>query len=232
MNVDQILKMDDDELRDAFSDYASHEIKELSKQVNKARDMLYRKNRDYKNTNVREVFFQRELIRFMEAIHSYNAKRAFLLQFFYALRISEISACEWNRKSGMLVVDLSKTHRTQRIPVHGETDKLLEDYHEFADMSTGYLRKVFRRVREDVGLDMTYAESEDGRDLYQFRSHCLRKTAATMLHDQTDSDMKMKEFLGHSQSGNATASYHGYWREKYKNDLEATFSHYYGLIRE
>jgi len=225
-----VREMSANEVAEVLEEMSQAKIKELSKKINEGKELLYPRNRDYKNRNVREVFYNRELRRFMNSVRSPTARCAFLLQYFFGLRVGEIGLCEWKQDSGVLVVDLEKSEREQRIPVHGETDKLLEDYGEYSGLSKHYLRKVFRRVREDVGLDYVYGESSDGRRLFQFKTHSLRKTAATVFMREVEVEMKMKEFLGHSQQSNSTASYHGYWEEEYRQDLERAFEPYYDLI--
>jgi len=228
--LQNVREMSDNEVAQVLGEMSQAKIKELSKKINNGKELLYPRNRDYKNRNVREVFFNDELRRFVNSVRSPSVRCAFLLQYFYALRVSEISRCEWKRDAGVLVVDLCKTEREQRIPVHGKTDELLEDLGEFQDLSSHYLRKCFRRVREDVGLDMVYGESSDGRSLYNFTTHSLRKTSATVFMRDVEVEMKMKEFLGHSQQSNSTQSYHGYWQEEYREDLESAFDVYYQLI--
>jgi len=225
-----VREMSADEVAEVLEEMSQAKIKELSKKINQGKELLYPSNRDYKNRNVREVFYNDELRRFVNCVRSPTARRAFLLQYFFGLRVGEIGRCDWKKGSGIVVVDLEKSEREQRIPVHGCTDRLLDDYGEYCGLSKHYLRKVFRRVREDVGLDYVYGESSDGRRLFQFKTHSLRKTAATVFMQEVEVEMKMKEFLGHSQQSNSTASYHGYWEEEYREDLEETFSNYYDLI--
>jgi len=225
-----VREMSASEVAEVLEEMSQAKIKKLSKKINKGKELLYPSNRDYKNRNVREVFYNRELRRFMNSVRSPSARRAFLLQYFYGLRVGEISRCEWKQKSNILLVDLEKSDREQRIPVHGRTGVLLEDYDEYSGLSKNYLRKVFRKVREDVGLDYVYGESSDGRRLFQFKTHSLRKTAATVFMQEVEVEMKMKEFLGHSQQSNSTASYHGYWESEYRKDLESAFDPYYDLI--
>lgn len=228
--LDRVREMSDDEVASVLESMSQAKIKELSKKINKGKELLYPSNSSYKNRNVREVFFWEELQRFLNSVRSPSVRLAFLLQFFYGLRVGEISRCEWNQTAGVLVVDLLKSDREQRIPVHGPTDKILCDYGEFSGLSSDYIRKVFRRVREDTGLDAVYGESSDGRRLFQFTTHSLRKTAATVFMREVNSKMKMKEFLGHSQQGDSTESYLGYWREEYRRNLESAFERHYELI--
>jgi len=240
--VEGINSMSADEVAALESDLSAHKIKELSKQINKGRRILYPDRRQYQNEHVREVMREEEVRAFLSIIRSESVRCAFLLQFFYGLRIGEIGQVRYLDEAGVLHVDLLKTERFQRIPVHGQTDELLDVYYEYGDLSPRYLNKCFRSIRDDADdafpdLDLAhiYGYAKDGKPLYQFKPHCLRKTAATYLVRETGSRMKMQEFLGHSKDGgkdrnSSTDVYHGYWEEEYREDLERAFEPYYDLI--
>jgi len=229
-----LLELDEDELADFFRGWRAHQIKELSKKVNTARDVLYRSDRSQKNKNVRQVFYPDELPDLFNCIRSRRVKWSFLLQFFYGLRVGEISRVSWNQDAGVIVYEAQKTGDEMRVPVHGQTTRLLQDLGEFQSLSKYYLRNAWASIREDAGLDYVYAEASDGRDLYNFGTHSLRKTAATYFEQVVDSELKVQTFLGHrtARSGNkSTPSYHWYFRDAWREDLEETFGRYYDLIR-
>jgi len=229
-----LCQMEDDEVAELLDELSQHKLKKLSKKINNGRRLLYPENREYKNRNAREVMYEDEIIGFFETVRNERIRYAFLLQLFFALRTSELQRLRVNEKAGMVVVDLLKSDREQRIPIHGDTSELLEWVESVSCLSSQYVRKCFRAIREEAGLDYVYGESSDGRDLHNFKPYALRKTGATFLYRETTSEFKMAEFLGHknakSQGGSSTQVYHGYWQEEYREDLESAFEELYTLI--
>lgn len=130
---------------------------------------------------------------------------------------------------GMLKIYQPKNDRTEWMPVHGRTHKLLEYLDEFNTYSKAYLRKRFGDMREKTGLDYQYGEAKNGRPLYQFSTHSLRKTAITLFAKEIDSEIKVKEFARH-KGGDTTMRYFDYDFRTWREDLENCFEGIYSLI--
>lgn len=229
-----------EESKQILGEFTKQELAEISKKVNKVRDEFYPRSRGAnKRSNVRQWFYDDELEQILGVIRNPAIKRVFQLMFFYCLRVSEVSHCEWlkGRRGGLLKVHQPKNNREEFLPVHGRTTEILEDYEEFCDYSTGYLQVCMAAIRQDAaktekqGLDNVVAESKDGRNLYQFGTHSFRRTSATVFGRVVGADsLKVKKWLRHSKSGDDSLRYYGYGEREWRDDLVSAFEPYYDLI--
>jgi len=226
------------EAKEILEEFTKHELVKLSKIVNEVRDDLYPRNRTRRRGNIRQWLRKDELRQAFRALPNVGVRCAFAMQLFFCLRVSEIGHCEWQQRSdnaGVLKVYQPKNDRSEFLPVHGETTKLLECYDEFSGYSPRYLNNVWCDMRHRAGepLDNTVATASDGRDLYQFGTHSLRKTSATLFAQEVGADsVWVKRWLRHSPSSDDSLTYVGYPMGDWRNHLEEVFDGLYDLIPE
>jgi len=225
----ELLESEHSKQYEVLSCLTDQKLKSLSKTVNRVRCEKYRTNyNEPKYGNLRRVFYQDELLHFFDEIRSPSVKYAFLTQFFFALRIGEIRFLEYEPRRSVLKVYNQKKDRYEYMPLHSGTKKLILALDEFQNLSSAYLRKAFRSVCDDIGLDYIYMEDAKGNNRYQFTTHCLRKTAITLFAENIGQELKVKEFARHKKD--VTSKYFHYHERSFKKDLENAFRPYKGLL--
>lgn len=211
---------------------SEQEMKDWSKLINEVRRQCYQTKNRGKYGNLRRNFKLSELQRFFQVFMPKNVLQAFLIQFFFGLRIGELSQIQYVEDQDLLRVHSTKTDDTSWIPVHGRTKLLMFDLDEIRDYQTGSLQKSFRKIREEAGLDYQYGEATDGRPLHQFTTHSFRHTAITVFANHIDDEYKITEFSRHKAKNQlgTVATYRHYEQQKLRTDLENAFDDWYKLI--
>lgn len=231
--IQSFMAEDEDTQLEVLTAYSDYLLKKISKITNRARmEKNPNHNSEPKYGNLRQVFYEDELRHFFETIRNPAVAVWFQAQFFYGLRISEVQKLRLVDRHTVRIPP-SKGKNQRYMPVHGRTFKLLLDLREVQSYSAKYMAKCFRAIRKDAELDMTYGTSKSGNKLYQFTSHNLRKTAATLFSKAVDGSYhKVQHFLRHSKnrSYEQARKYVWYDSREFKDDLETTFEPFYDLI--
>lgn len=216
---------------------AMHALERLSKAANRVIDKKYGRHdhRHYLNEHVPETFNDKQLVAFFDAIENAEHHRIFLKQFFYALRISEICHTEIIPGQDLLRIHDEKEDREDYLPIIEGTRELLEPFNDGKGYATAYIEKIYREIRKKLGPSFTwsYGSAKDGRPLYQFHNHGIRKTAGTIFKRSTGGDMyKVHAYLRHDMrtAFGSTAAYVEYNMQEMKEDLDACFSKYVELL--
>jgi integrase len=213
-----------------LEDLSAQKLKKLSKAINAVRDEMYQRDRGApKYGNLRRAFYKDEFFSFMRCVEREAVRHAFLTMFFYGLRVGELRGLDYVEEQSILRIQNYKSNRTEYMPVHGKTWQLLKWLPEYKTYSVGYLTRMFRRVRERAGFNYVYDQSKNGKNLYQFSSHSLRKTSIKVFSGVGE-ELKVKYFARHT--GDVTMRYfrQGYGDRDFLRDLESCFDSYYELI--
>ena len=218
-------------LMELFEDMSKLDIRDLSRLVNDARDYHYPRRRQPKYGNLDKSMRLSQCRRFFDAVDNDKVGRAFLLQLMYGLRIGELDTVEYQAENELLKVDNKKQGRREYIPVHGRTTELMPFLEQIAAYSDKYLRNCFQSIRKDAGLNQTYGESEDGRDLYQYTSHSFRHTAINVFARVEDDNYTLCQFSRHEPSKEigTVATYRHQDHDELREGLETAFTDWYEL---
>jgi integrase len=219
-------------LMDLFQDMSKLEIRDLSRLVNDARDYHYPRRRQPKYGNLDKSMSYSQAKRFYQAINNDKVGRAFLLQLMFGLRIGELDTVEYQEENRLLKVENKKESRREYLPVHGRTSELMPFLDQIAAYSDNYLRNCFASIRDDAGLDQVYAESENGKQLYQYTSHSLRHTAITVFARVEDDNYELCQFSRHepSKEVGTVATYRHTSHDDLRDKLEHAFTDWYDLL--
>jgi len=100
--------------------------------------------------------------------------------------------------------------------------------------SSNYLRKVFRKVCSEAGIDMSYDRSTTGKPLYLNTTHSFRHSAINRFAEVVSGDpFKVAMFSRHSVRNviGVQSVYRHYSTDELKVDLEKCFAKYSFLFK-
>jgi len=233
-----IAGLDDKTLQELLLHLPKHRIEQLRKNAAIAIKEKYgSRNGPPKYGNLPRTFARRQVVLFFDELWRYRNKAvyaAFCLQFFYGLRIGELSGVTVVPGQQLIKVDNFKCKRTEFLPVIDGTEILFTYLDRIKEYSPDYLRKYFRETCERLGDEFMFRYTIDRRGLTrrQFATHTLRKTAGNMLRIHTGDPYKTSVFLRHNTRNvyGATAHYMHYDIEDMRHDLEACFNELVGKL--
>ncbi len=161
------------------------------------------------------VISDEELSLFLSAIKNKKFVLLFKYQAYLGLRIGEVCVIKMKDidfGTRELTINTEKTRLTDTLLIpetlFKETEDYIKEHRSFIEESGGYLffkdndnnansishidkdyaRKVFRNVRQEIGLNYSYGKSEENysghpeRPLYRLSTHSLRRYAITRFH--------------------------------------------------
>lgn len=194
------------------------------------RDKYDRTFKEPKYGNLQRSMRDEQLIKFFINIRNKEIKKAFLIQFFYALRVGEIAEIETFPEQGIIKVKNKKCDRVDYLPLYAPIDKLIIGFKQ--KNTYHYLRKAFRRIRMEADLGFSYGESTTERPLYQFTTHSLRHTAINIFGNYIRDPVKINIFSRHKKQKDigVMATYRYYGLDELRKDLEKVFKKYEFLL--
>lgn len=183
--------------------------------------------------NLPRCFTTEKIKRFFAAIKNPVVKQAFLIQFFYGLRVGEITFVRIDKYQNVVVIDNVKCGRTDYLPLIKGTEWLFDDRY-FQDLSPHYLRKCFRAVCRDLGPEFcfVYGKAKNtGRNLRLYTTHSLRHTAIDLVRRGTN-EFTASLFARHSLSNKfgVTATYFHKSFDELSLDLDSVFNGFIEVI--
>lgn len=204
----------------------------ISKVVHDIRKEKYLRCKDTKYGDLPRCLNETQIRMFFESLRNKTVKRALLMQFFYGLRIGELKHISYVPNQNMLKIYNEKCNRTEYLPVHGKTIKLIQYISKINTLSGHYLRNRFRERTFKLDMNFSYANSTNGNQLWQFSSHSLRHTAITIFGRHIIDPVKAMKFSRHkaNKTFGVLPTYLYYGHEELKKDLEKAFRKYYNLI--
>jgi len=187
----------------------------------------FQKKREVKYGNLPRGMNNKQLQMFFGAIRNKNAKIEFMLQFFFALRVGEIAKLEILQEHDIVKVHSDKTDKVYFLPLFEPIKSLIRDNPLMVKHTTNYLRKVFRRVCNQIGVNLSYGVSTTGKPLYLNTTHSLRHSAINRFAEVVNGDpYKVSMYSRHSVKNviGVQSVYRYYSMDELKKDLEKCFT--------
>lgn len=223
-----VNKASDDALKKELWTLTQHQIKRLRKiageVINQKYDMKSGRSKPLYG-NLPKKFSLSELEQIFAKIDNTRLRMAFAIQFLLGLRIGELSNLEIVPNQGIVKICSNKSKKIDFLPLLPCVEQLIIKYQSGVMFNHNYLRKVFRDILKEVGLNYAYAISDDNRKLHQFSTHSLRHTAVNMFSEFVGDDYKTCCFSRHTaQSRMGTqAAYRHYSLDELREDYSACF---------
>ena len=227
----EVARFGEPEVKEALFQLSFDQLERLRKFSGVVLEEKY--NRNHSRTpaygNLPRNFSQRQLKKFFSVIRNHRLKTSFLVMLLFGLRVGELDGLVWLRDQRLLRVRNFKCRRDEYLPVFGAAEAVLTSFFSEPRHSTQKLRYHFRTICAASGDEFTYvygySSHKNPRQLYQFTTHTLRHTAATLFFNSTNNPYKVGCFLRHSKGGKfgTTATYMHYSLDDMREDLQATF---------
>lgn len=172
-----------------------------------------------------KVMGEEEVLSLLRAAPNRRARRAFLLEFVFGLRASEVSALRYD--GIFLYVYAVKTDRLDVFPVP-KSWRWLVDGVEDLKLHPNTIGNWFRDARSRAGLDSRWGESRNTqRGLYRYYNHCLRHSGIDFFRRVVGGDpWRLASYSRHClrSSFGALGYYeHSYPDWEFEKDLELAF---------
>ncbi len=202
----------------------------ISKVVHDIRKEKYIRSKDTKYGDLPRCFNEEQIFRFFKGWKNKKVKNAFLIQFFYGLRVGELKNITYLKNQNLLRVYNEKCNRIEYLPVHGKTKELMK--HIPITLSSHYLRNKFRANTFRHKMNYSYNTSTDGLKLWQFTTHSMRHSSIVIFGRHIVDPIKCMKFSRHkaNKTFGVLPTYSYYGQDELRKDLEKAFKKYYGLI--
>jgi integrase len=238
MNIKENIKgygkqeLSEKKLYNELKDCPKWQLVLISKVVHDIRKEKYMRCKDTKYGDLPRRFNEEQLRIFFKGIRNKTVRIAFLIQFFYGLRIGELKHLTYVENQNLLKIYNEKCNRTEYLPVHGKTIELIKYLPKMKKISGHYLRNKFRENTFKTKINYVYGHNTRGKDLWQFSSHSLRHTAITIFGKHIVDPIKCMKFSRHkaNKTFGVLPIYSYYGLDELKIDLETAFKKYYDLI--
>lgn len=233
--LDELLQLNDKELAAAMEHLSHHKLKRLGV-AKTAACRKYKKSKKARYGRLPRALNPDQLRTFFGAIRNPNIKIAFLIQFFYGLRISEIKTVQVHWEQELIKIRNAKCGRDDWLPLYEPTKELFRHIDDIRGYSTNYLQKCFRAIRRDCGdkLTLIYGVTEGGitRNLHLWTPHSLRHSAVGLFGDYISDLYKLTMFSRHDPESKigVVAVYRQYDFDQLRKDLEDCFCIYTDLL--
>jgi integrase len=192
------------------------------------------RNREVKYGNLPRGMTDEQLLKFFSTIRNKDAKIEFFIQFFFALRVGEISRAEIIQEHNIVKVYSEKTNKIQFLPLYEPIKTFLLENKLEVKHTPNYLRKVFRRVCDEAGINLVYDRSTTGKPLYLNTTHSLRHAAINRFAEAVNGDpFKVSMFSRHSVQSviGVQSVYRYYSMDDMAKDLVRCFQKYDSLFK-
>lgn len=227
----EVARFGEPEVKEALFNLSFDQLERLRKFSGVVLEEKYNRNHSRVPAygNLPRNFSVRQVTRFFSVVSNDRLKVSFLVMLLFGLRVGELDGLVWLRDQRLLRVRNFKCRRDEYLPVFDSAEAVLTSFFSEPMHSTKKLRYYFRLVCEDAGDEFTYvygySSHENPRQLFQFTTHSLRHTAATLFFNCTNNPYKVSCFLRHSKSSHfgSTATYMHYSLDDMRDDLEKTF---------
>lgn len=196
-------------LQDKFKDLSKRELLLVSKAISLIRETKYKRNKEYKCSNLPRIFTKKKLDRFFSFIYNPDHLFAFNLQYYLALRVGEIPLIKKEHclfEQNRIKIISEKTKRHDYLPLvepckslisHRIASKGLKNEDLLLSRSKDYLRNKFRKYANKSGLNEIYGYDKNGKKLHMYTSHVIRATAITNFYKKTKDPVKTMRFARH-----------------------------------
>lgn len=217
-------------------DLSKHEIESTIKTLRALKALKYprSKRRSPIYGDLDRSFSTEQLFSVFDELRRFGNNRVrdqFLIMFFYGLRIGELADLEYLERQRLLkIVNHKPEEHNNYLPVIPGTEPLFESL-EGKPYHQGYLATYFKETLMRLGDEYysSYGQCRQKRNLHQYTSHSLRKTAGNIFLKSTGGKMyKMHRFLRHDLRSvyAATGWYTSYSEGEFRVDLEEAFTPY------
>jgi integrase len=209
-----------------IKDLPKWKLEAIRKTCTKAITNNFQRIRETKYGNLPRGMTTPQLTKFFSTIRNKEAKIEFMLQYFLALRVGEISRLEFIEGHDIIKVHSEKTNKTSFMPLYEPLKSFIQKNPLKIIHTSNYLRKVFRKVCAEAKIDLCYDKSSTGKPLYLNTTHSLRHSAINRFAEQVNGDpYKVAMFSRHSVKSaiGVQATYRYYSLDDLKNDLEKCF---------
>jgi len=215
-----------------YYSYSKQQIERMISNLSMVLRDKYRSNRSStpKYGNLSRAMKYEQIIKFFSHIRNPEIKYAFLLQFFYALRVSELSSIELFLEQGYIRIENKKCNRVEFLPLF---EPVKYFFTHLPTPTPNYLRKAFKSIRRDAELEFIYGKSTNEKQLYLFSTHSLRHTAINIFGDYVRDPFKVNIFSRHQKTKDigVMGTYRHYDMDKLRNDLTNAFEKYFILLK-
>ncbi|MEG0588145.1 MAG: tyrosine-type recombinase/integrase [Akkermansia sp.] len=162
----------------------------------------------------KEAFSVSEVKKMMEVLPSEWRSMVICCVYMGGQRLGDLATLTWEQidmKSGIIVLKTSKTGRGMRIPIIEPLKKHLKSLHRSSEYvhpvtaekygrnGAGYISQQFRKELEYAGIipKLESIKGSRARTVSPKTFHCLRATAATLLHTSGVDSALAREVVGH-----------------------------------
>jgi len=218
--------MEESILYEHIKDLPKWKLEAVRKTCTLAINNNFERNRDVKYGNLPRGMTNEQLNKFFSVLRNKDAKTEFILQFFFALRVGEIGKIEIIHEHNVVKVYSDKTNKTHFLPLYEPIKTYLLNNPIKFKHTPNYLRKIFRKVCEESGINLSYDKSTNGRSLYITTTHILIHSAINRFAEVVNGDpFKVSMFSRHSVKNaiGVQSVYRYYSMDDLKKDLEKCF---------
>ncbi len=234
-----------------------HQLKELKGVVNHIFSKKYRCSGSPKYGSINKGFTELELQRFLRSIKSEKFALLFKYQAYTGLRIGEvcklhISNIDFGKRELTLKSEKSGKMDALLIPsdLFKETVEFVaknaaqikaangyvfykennNNHNELQHVEQNYMRKVFREIIKECGLDTTYGESDESlyhrkeRTLHRLTTHSLRHYAITKFAKSTNGNVVLASRFARHANPSTTMRYIAKDSEQLYQEIDSAFS--------
>ncbi|MCW1312854.1 MAG: site-specific integrase, partial [Candidatus Parvarchaeota archaeon] len=242
-----------------------HQLKELKGTVNHVFSKKYRGNGPPKYGSINKGFTELELQRFLRSIKSEKFALLFKYQAYMGLRIGEVCKLhisnidfgkreltlksEKSGKMDVLLIPLDLFKETVEFAAKNAAQiKAANGYifykennnnhNELQHVEQNYVRKVFREIIKECGLDTTYGESDESlyhrkeRTLHRLTTHSLRHYAITKFAKSTNGNVVLASRFARHANPSTTMRYISKDNEELYREIDIAFMNKINPLKE
>lgn len=176
--------------------------------------------------NLSKSFTEKQLHHFFSVITNKDHKIFFLIQYYLALRISELSRLVPDFEEDVVRIYSKKMNRFEYIPLFEPVRSLLKQKPKL-DYNINSIRNKFMKYIQRAGLDYKYAPRKGGGNMHRLTTHSLRHTAITKVSKIVNGNpFKLTMYSRHNSSKyvGVVAVYNHYTIDDLRDDLSRAFN--------
>lgn len=192
----------------------------------KARKEKFTRKNERLYGNLSKSFTDTQLRKFFSVIKNKNHKNFFLVQYYLALRISEVQNIKPDFEEDIVRIYSTKMDRYEYLPLFEPIRTILKTNPKL-DYSINCIRNKFMKYCQKSGVNYVYAPRKGGGNMHRLTTHSLRHTAISKLAKVVNGNpFKICLFSRHQakKAVGVVAVYTHYDIDDLREDLQKAFN--------
>lgn len=230
-SIDSVKSTDRDDIEntrlyDEIMELPKWKIEMLMSACTKARKEKFTRKNTRLYGNLSKSFTDDQLKKFFSVIRNQYHKNFFLVQYYLALRISEVRNIVPDFQEDIVRIYSHKMSRYEYIPMFEPVRSILKTNPKL-DYSINSIRNKFSKYCQRAGINYVYAPRKNGGNMHRLTTHSLRHTAISKLAKVVNGNpFKLCLFSRHQakKQVGVVAVYTHYTLDDLREDLSKAFN--------